>query len=405
MRRRWGGWGAAWLAALCLLGAGCGQVIQVGDAPAGPSLMHRIASRFHRDLGAMRQLHPVGAAAPREDGSLHGASTTFTNPLVDVWQKTLANSPGHAISYDSVDSRADVQEILEGHAGFAVSEIPLTPNQLDEGQIKLAEMPIGAGPVCVVYNLPKLELPLKLTPEALAGIYLGEITSWNDQLLRDANPNVAMPDLNIVTVHRAHPAGSTYIFSHYLSAVDAQWAGMVPSSDDIARWPAEGRSGAGDQGVLDAVMHVPGGIGYAECGFARALHVATASIRNASGQFAPPTVEGVAAAFNAAAPALAKDELAPIVNAAAAAAYPIVGVVYLIYPRTGAAAGRALGLAQWVLAGGQSVSGQVGIAPLPPPLLKQELQRVGAAPPPSAVASRARASADKAMAGVTARHN
>lgn len=378
------------IAAAGLLVAGCGQVIKVQTAHTTPSLLDRLAGRVRQvvdtDAARLRNAR-TGAGAP---GSLHGASTTFSNPLVNVWQNALAARPGEAISYDNVNSRADVQEILEGHAAFAVSEIPLTPDQLQEGRIKLSQVPVGAGSVCVIYNLPSLALPLKLTPQVLAGIYLGEITTWDDAQVQAANPNVALPGRDILTVHRKEAAGSTYVFSHYLSAISPQWAGLVPPSDDIARWPAEGRSGTGDNGVLAAVMHVRGGIGYTECGFAAAAHAPVASLVNASGAIVPPTVAAVTTALDYYSGAIQKDPLTPIVNAPAPGAYPIAGVIYLIFPSPEQNPGNpSLRLARWVLGPGQGLSPQADVAPLPLNLLQQQQRLLGLSPAPGLAISQA----------------
>lgn len=287
-------------------------------------------------------------------------------------------NPDVRIDYRSDGSESGLQQILSGQIDFALTEVPLTPTQLSEASTPLEQFPLTAGPVCMVYNLPGLVFPLKLTPETLAGIYLGEITEWNDDLIARDNPNVELPHTTILTVHDAHPSGTTNIFTHYLTAASRQWAEEAGAGEHV-KWPAQGRSGDGNEGIAQAVTHVAGGIGYVECGYATQNKLPIARIQNQSGRYVDPTAAGVTAAVQSFAAQMAQNPFLLPVNSTDPAAYPMVGVSYIVFPQ--AVMKRRdlqplLGFLDWALNQGQSMAAAVNYAPLPADLLQKQLKEL-----------------------------
>jgi len=386
------------LAMAGLLLGGCGQVIAVKPQPR-VGLWSRMTTYWRQ-----RRAEParLGTASAAEAGHVRVVSSSFAAPLLRVWQNALSSTPGGAFQVQALDAQHEIEALWAGTADMAVTEVPLAPVQLREGKVPLLQVPVAAGSVCLVYNLPELGLPLKLNADVVAGLYLGEITAWDDPRVQAVNPNVELPNRDVITVHRQHPAGTTYIFTQYLASVSRQWAGLEHAQDDMPAWPTEGRSGAGDAGVIQAVMHAPGGIGYTECGYAAAHQAAVARLQNQAGEFAAPNAAGLEAVLASGQASLLVNNLQPVVNLPGPAEYPLTGMVYLVFP-TGPKAPPAAGeMARWMLGPGQLLNEHAGFAPLPPALLRAaQLAAAPAAPPPGTV----RAGAEPpAVDPVTVRH-
>lgn len=374
--------GLAAVAALVMLAVGCGQVIYVGSTPRA-GLWSKINGFWHRERARIEDKKPVRFVASAATG-LQAASTTFADPLLRVWQNALSAAQAPNFTAHRMDAEQEVAALVQGKVDFAISAVPLVPSQLDEPSMPLIQLPVAAGALCVAYNLPELELPLNLDPDTVAGLYLGEISSWNDVRLQAVNPNVDLPERTVITVHRQSPSGSTYVFTHYLADISPQWAGLAPPAPFLTEWPARGRSGAGDDGVLSAVQHSTGGVGYVQCGVAEAEHAATARLLNRAGAYVPPTSANISAAVAARMPGLLKNPIQPLVNAPSPGAYPLVGMVYLIMPRPPRASPALTELARWMLTTGATLAPEAGFAPLPPALQQAQLQVLAPATPPPA---------------------
>jgi len=230
------------------------------------------------------------------------------------------------------------------------------------------QIPETAGPVCITYNLPGVTQPLHLSAEAIAGIFLGKITTWHDPIVQKDNPGVTLPNLNIVVAHRSDGSGTTAAFTTYLSAVSPEWAAKVGSGGAVS-WPV-GLGGKGSEGVTAQVRQSPGGIGYVELIYAQQNKLAIASIRNQAGKYIAPSEASTTAAITAFSAQIDKDPRLPIVNAPASApeAYPISTLTFLIVPKDGKDAAKRSALKkfiQYIVTGGQATAGALNYAPLP----------------------------------------
>ena len=223
----------------------------------------------------------------------------------------------------------------------------------------------------MVYNLPGFQGQVKLTPEAIVGIYMGKITVWNDRAIASANPGVTLPAVPLLPVHRSDGSGTTNIFTTYLSAVSGPWKEMVGANTAVS-WPA-GVGGKGNEGVAGLVRQTPGAVGYVELAYAKQNKLSVALVRNRAGNFLEPTLASTTAAVAAGAAALAKDVRAPIVNSAAPDAYPIAGLTYLLVYQDTKDASRAKALAgfiDWAIHDGQAVAAPLDYARLPEAVVK-----------------------------------
>jgi len=260
-----------------------------------------------------------------------------------------------------------VQQVRAGTVDFGASDYALTDKELAT-MPPVLQIPETAGPVCITYNLPGVTQPLHLSAEAIAGIFLGKITTWHDPIVQKDNPGVTLPNLNIVVAHRSDGSGTTAAFTTYLSAVSPEWAAKVGSGGAVS-WPV-GLGGKGSEGVTAQVRQSPGGIGYVELIYAQQNKLAIASIRNQAGKYIAPSEASTTAAITAFSAQIDKDPRLPIVNAPASApeAYPISTLTFLIVPKDGKDAAKRSALKkfiQYIVTGGQATAGALNYAPLP----------------------------------------
>jgi len=303
--------------------------------------------------------------------TLTGAGATFPYPLYSKWFDLYHQKTGIEINYQSIGSGAGIQQVKAGTVDFGASDAPLSNDRLKEMPRKIVHIPTVGGAVALVYNLPDFKGQVHLSPEAITGIYMGKIATWNDPVIAKTNTGVALPATPIMAVHRSDGSGTTNIFTTYLSAVSGQWRELVGANTSVS-WPS-GIGGKGNEGVSGLVRQTPGGIGYVELAYARQNQLAVAAVKNRAGNFINPSLESTTAAVAAAAAALAKDVRTPIVNSNGGGAYPISGLTYLLVYKDMKDPARARALAQfidWAIHDGQSVAASLDYAALPPAVVK-----------------------------------
>src|ERR1700746_2570575 len=228
--------------------------------------------------------------------TLNGAGATFPYPMYSKWFSEYRKlHPDIQINYQSIGSGGGIRQVTEGTVEFGASDMPMTDDQLKEAQAKLKtnvlNIPTVLGAVVPAYNIPGVSGEVKFTPEALAGIFLGRISKWNDKAIASSNPGVTLPDQNIVVVHRSDGSGTTFIWTDYLSKVSADWKGQVGSGTSV-KWPF-GLGGKGNEGVAGSIRQLPGSIGYVELIYAVQNKITYGSVRNSAGNFVKATLEGV----------------------------------------------------------------------------------------------------------------
>jgi phosphate transport system substrate-binding protein len=280
------------------------------------------------------------------------------------------------INYQSIGSGGGIQQLKQGLVDFGASDAALDDNQLKE-MPPVVQIPESAGPVCITYNLPDLKQPVKLSPQTLAGIFLGTIKNWQDAAIKKDNPGVSLPKDNITVAHRSEGSGTTNIFTNYLDAVSPQWHSKVGKGLSVS-WPA-GVGGKGSEGVTGVVKQTPGGIGYVELTYATENQLPTAEIKNAAGKYVAPSADSASAAVEAFSQQLAKDVRTPIVNppASAADAYPISGLTFLLIPKQPKEANKGQALTnfvKYVLSSGQDKAAELHYSKLPSSLQQVDEQ-------------------------------
>ncbi len=327
-------------------------------------------------LAAATALLTLTACNTTKTTKLSGAGSTFIYPAMSRWTADYQQAHKNVqINYQSIGSGGGIRQVTAGTVDFGASDAALTDQQL--AQMKpVLQFPESAGPVCITYNLPELKEPLHLSPEAMAGIFLGTIKTWQDPVIKHANPGVDLPKTGIAVVHRAESSGTSAIFTSYLYEVSKDWATKVGKGTQV-NWPA-GNGGKGSEGVTGLIRQTPGAIGYVELTYAQQNHLPVAAIENQAGHFVLPSPESTTAAISGYLNQLQQDPRVPIVNppAAASEAYPIAGLTFLIVPKDGTDVEKRQALKdfiKYIVSDGQNVATSLNYAPLPDGLKQNDL--------------------------------
>jgi phosphate transport system substrate-binding protein len=298
--------------------------------------------------------------------TLNGAGATFPNPMYSKWFSEYHKlHPDVQVNYQSIGSGGGIRQVVAGTVDFGASDMPMTDKQLQEAKTKILNIPTVLGADVPAYNIPGVSGELKFTPEALAGIFLGKISKWNDKAIASVNPGVNLPNQDIIVVHRSDGSGTSFIWTDYLSKVSAEWKSQV-GADTSVKWPV-GLGGKGNEGVAGSIRQLSGAIGYVELIYAVQNKIAYGSVRNSAGAFVKASLEGVTAAA-ASAPKMPDDFRVSITNAPGKDAYPISSFTWLLIPAQSKdpAKGKILAdFLNWMVADGQKMTAELSYAPLP----------------------------------------
>jgi phosphate transport system substrate-binding protein len=298
--------------------------------------------------------------------TVNGAGATFPNPMYQKWFSEYHKThPDIQFNYQSIGSGGGIRQVLAQTVDFGASDGPMTDEQLSQAKVKILHIPTVLGAVVPAYNVPGVSGELKFTAEALSGIFLGKITTWNDPAIAKANPGVNLPNQNIIVVHRSDGSGTTYIFTDYLSKVNSDWANG-PGKGTSVKWPV-GLGGKGNEGVAGMIRQMQGGIGYIELIYAVQNKIDYGSVKNASGAFVKASLDSVTAAA-ASAPKMPADFRVSITNAPGKDAYPISSFTWLLIPEKSKEAAKGKILADfltWMVDDGQKMTAELTYAPLP----------------------------------------
>ena len=320
---------------------------------------------------------------PNADLQLDGAGASFSFPLIDLWRVEYGKEyPNVQLNYQSIGSGGGVKNHIAKTIVFAGSDAPLKPAEREAAPNTL-HIPEAIGGVTVAYNIPEVpESGLKLTGTVIADIFLGKITKFNDPAIQDLNPEISLPDKDIVVAHRSDGSGTTFVFTSYLNQVSAEWDEKVGAGKSV-EWPA-GIGGKGNEGVANVVKTTPYSIGYIELAYAFQNNIPYAAVENADGtNFVLPSMQSIAAASAGAAPALPQAHESwygiSIINAPGDDSYPISTFTYLLVyenlnnvtndPDTAQA---LVHMIYWMITDGQKFNESLHYVPIAP-----EVQKIG----------------------------
>ncbi len=309
--------------------------------------------------------------------TLHGAGATFPWPIYQKWFESFEQkSPDVRIHYDPVGSESGIRLLTERSIDFAGSDMPLSDQAMAKTKVKFLQFASVLGGVVPIYNLREVNGSLNFTPSALAGIYLGTIKRWNDAIIQAANPGIALPDSEIIVVHRSDGSGTTFVWSDYLSKVSPEWKEHVGQAETTISWPV-GLGAERNEGVAALVREIPNSIGYVELIYAIQHELRYGAVRNAAGNFVKADVGSVTAAAAGVTDMAKPDFRISITNAPEKNAYPIATFTWLLVPaedQQSAKKSAIFEFLRWALTSGQKQCSSLGYAPLPPAVANQELE-------------------------------
>ena len=292
-----------------------------------------------------------------------GAGATFPAPLYAKWADAYNKATGARINYQSVGSGAGLRQIRGKTVDFGASDMPLTDAELTKDG--LTQFPTVIGGVVPVVNI-KGVVPgqMRLNGQVLGDIFLGKVTRWNDAALTALNPGVPLPDAAIAVVRRADGSGTTFIYTNYLSKVNAEWKSKVGEGTAV-NWPT-GAGGKGNEGVAAFVQRLPNSIGYVEYSYAKSNKMSYTLMRNQAGAFVAPDDTSFKAA--AAGADWAKSFYQILTELPGKDSWPITGATFIMMHKAQdkpVQATNSLKFFDWAFANGDKMASDLEYVPLP----------------------------------------
>jgi len=330
----------------------------------------------------LRKLYPVFALLllvlpSAAQTKLNAAGATFPYPIYSKWfNQYHQEHPDIEINYQSIGSGGGIRQVTAGTVDFGASDGPMSDEQLASAKVKIIHLPTVLGAVVPAYNIPGFKGELKFTPEVIAGIYLGKITSWNDPAIAKINPGVSLPNQGIIVVHRSDGSGTTYIFSDYLSKVSNEWRDSVGKGTSV-KWPT-GLGAKGNEGVAGMVRQMEGAFGYVELIYALQNNISFGPVKNAAGSFVKASLESTTAAA-ASVKTMPADFRVSITNPSGKDAYPIASFTWLLVPADWKDKNKEkiiVDFLNWMLDQGQNMTADLNYAPLPDAVKQKEREAI-----------------------------
>lgn len=335
---------------------------------------NRMACWFFSFVFAVYLALPVCLAQPSI--VLVGSGSSVPLPLYAKWAEQYnRRNPKLQVRYLPIGTSEGIREIVRGSGDFAAGEVPLTAKERADGN--LIELPSVVITIVPIYNLPGDRGEMRFSGEVLAGIFLGQIKTWNSPAIAKLNPNLSLPDLPIKVVYRPAGKGSNYVFSEFLSKSSSRFRAEIGTSPS-PKWPV-GVPAERSIDMAEKVKSEPGSIGYVEEQYALQLHIPYGSVLNPAGHFVKASEKSINAACRGVeAPGWDRFS-ASLTNAPGAGSFPIVSFTWLYLRATSTDPARAAALSDllnWMFSDGQRIASQEGYSELPTPLLKKVKNKV-----------------------------
>ena len=292
-----------------------------------------------------------------------GAGASFPAPIYAKWADAYNKATGARVNYQSIGSGGGIKQIKSKTVDFGASDMPLTDADLAaDGMI---QFPTVIGGVVPVVNIAGIQPgQIKIDGQVLGDIYLGKITKWNDAALTALNPGVPLPDAAISVVRRADGSGTTFLFTNYLSKVNAEWKAKVGEGTAV-NWPV-GAGGKGNEGVSAFVQRLPNSIGYVEYAYAKQNKMSYMSLRNQAGTYVVPTDTAFKAA--AAGADWTKSFYQVLTEQPGKDSWPITGATFILMHKVQdkpANAANTLKFFDWAFVNGDKMADDLDYVPLP----------------------------------------
>jgi phosphate transport system substrate-binding protein len=321
----------------------------------------------------------VGASDGGFEGvGLTGAGATFPDPIYEQWFQDFQQvEPGAKINYQAIGSGGGIEQFTAQTVDFGASDAPLQTDEIKALPTGYIELPTVLGGVVIAFNVQGVDPGLKLDGDTAAKIFLGDITTWNDQAIAALNPGVSLPITPISVVHRSDESGTTFVYTSWLSSQSKDWDTKV-GADKAVQWPT-GTGGDGNDGVAAAIGQTDGSIGYLSYDFAVSANLGIADIKSDDGSFVKPSIDSISKAGGGL--TFPIQPTTNILNSSAKGAYPIATTTYLLLYKDGTDANKTqtiFGFVTWALTKGQATVEQLNYSPLPSDIASQALTALSA---------------------------
>ncbi|MCU1341888.1 MAG: phosphate transporter substrate-binding protein PhoT family [Candidatus Acidoferrum typicum] len=309
---------------------------------------------------------------------LNAAGATFPYPIYSKWFDQYHHAHSNVqINYQSIGSGGGIRQLLDKTVDFGASDGPMSDEQLKTATVPILHFPTVLGAAIPSYNVAGVKGDLNFTPEALAGIFLGKVTKWNDPAIASANPGVKLPGDDIVVVHRSDGSGTSYIWTDYLSKVSPEWQQKVGKATSV-NWPV-GLGGKGNEGVSALIQQTPGSLGYIELIYAIQNHLPYGKVKNSSGAFVKADLASVSEAAAAASKSMPDDFRVSITNPEGKGAYPIASFTWLLIPAKFTDTAKrdiVKDFLKWMMTDGQNSCEALSYAKLPKEVVAKEMKAI-----------------------------
>jgi phosphate transport system substrate-binding protein len=314
--------------------------------------------------------------------ALTGAGSTFAYPLYSSWASEYHKlHPNVQINYQSIGSGGGIRQVIAGTVDFGGTDGPMNDTQLGDARTHrgtdVLHFPVALGADVPTYNVPGVSGELNFTQDALAGIFLGKITRWNDPEIQKANPGLKLPGNDIVVIHRSDGSGTTYVWVDYLAKISPEWKSKVGVGTSV-NWPV-GLGGKGNEGVSGLVRQTANAIGYVELIYAIQNHMPYGKVRNHSGAFVKADLNSVTAAAASTVKNMPADFRVSITDALGKDVYPVSSFTWMLVPKSfqDKTKGEALkAFLVWGLTDGQKLLAPLSYSNVPTSIVAKEMQAI-----------------------------
>jgi phosphate transport system substrate-binding protein len=308
--------------------------------------------------------------------NLTGAGATFPAPLYKKWFETFQRQyPEIHLTYTAAGSELGTRMLADSKVDFAASDVASSELTASQTGVQFRRVAVVLGGVVPIYNVKGITKDLRFTPQALADIYLGKVTKWNDPEIKGSNKDVSLPDTDILVIHRSDGSGTSYAWSDFLSKASTAWKDTVGTGTTL-KWPT-GTGAERNEGVAAAVQATPNSIGYVELVYAIQQDLSYGAVRNSSGEYIRADLNSLAEAATAATRGVTVESPGSVTNPPGKGVYPIASFTWLLIPQEindSAKKTAVLALLRWALTSGQKECSALGYAPLPREVAAQQLQ-------------------------------
>jgi phosphate transport system substrate-binding protein len=311
---------------------------------------------------------------------INAGGATFPTPMYTKWFNEYNKMhPNIQINYQSLGSGFGKAQLTARAIDFGASDVPMTDEELSKAGFKILHFPTIMGADVPCYNIPGVTGALKFTQKAIAGIFLGTITKWNDPEIAKANPGVNLPtkENDIIVVHRSEASGTTFIWTDFLAKISPEWKAKVGAGAQ-PNWPV-GLGGRGNEGVTGMIKQTPNSIGYVELIYAVQNNIPYGDVQNKDGAFVRASLQSVSEAAAGAAANMPEDFRVSITNAPGKGSYPISSFTWLLIPAQIQDANKREAIKaflKWMLTDGQKDAEALTYAKLPVQVVAKETKAI-----------------------------